>query len=264
MRSAIWRGSLQSTLSANTVRASPFSAQPTIQPSDGLPASAPHQPALGPDDGIADLGHRQDIAHQLLAAFGHRQHAPAQPVDEIDLLDGIDAQIAGEPELVDAAADIAVAVFEQVDIFLHPLRADAARDLLIDRHRGGRDRRAQGVVVVPGLDASDHAVPFEDILVGIADHAGFQRDHRIRNLEGRGRQHPLPGTILVAGDDEIVVDLVAHEGADGFLVEKVLGEAIAELGALLGDVGQAARRNEAGGGKKAERMAAIDQNVHPV
>ena len=67
------------------------------------------------------FGHRQDIAHQILAALGHRQYAAPETIDEIDLLDRIDTQVAGQPELVDAAADVAVAVVEQVDIFLHPL-----------------------------------------------------------------------------------------------------------------------------------------------
>ena len=63
-------------------------------------------------------------------------------------------KLPGEPELIDAAADIAVAVVEQVEIFLHPLRADAPRNLLIDRHGGSGDRRAQRVILVPGLDAA--------------------------------------------------------------------------------------------------------------
>src|ERR1700733_76492 len=136
----------------------------------------PQKPRLGADDGIAHLGYGENIAHQILAALGDRQGAAPQPVDEIDLLDRIDAQIAGEPELVDAAADIAVAVLEQVDVFLHPLRADAARDLLIDRYRRHGDGRTHRVIFIPGFDDSGDAVPFEDILVGIADNAGLQRD----------------------------------------------------------------------------------------
>ena len=114
------------------------------------------------------------------------------------------------------------------------------------------------MVAIPGLDASDNAVPLEHILVGIAGHAGLQRDDRIRNLEGRGRQHPLFGAILVAGDHEIVVGLVAHEGADRSLVRKSLGQILANLAALGRDVGKAARRQEARGSKETERMAAID------
>src|ERR1700710_1423014 len=81
------------------------------------------QPAFDADDGIANLRDRKDVAHQVLAAFGDRQYAAPQPVDEIDLLDRIDPQIAGEPEPVDAAANVAVAVFEAVEIVLHPLGA---------------------------------------------------------------------------------------------------------------------------------------------
>src|SRR5260221_14682798 len=46
MRIGIWRGSSTSILSANTVCAEPFSAQPPIHPSDGLPSSAPSKPLL--------------------------------------------------------------------------------------------------------------------------------------------------------------------------------------------------------------------------
>jgi len=50
----------------------------------------------------------------------------SQPVDEIDLLHRIDAKVAGQPELVNAAADVAVAVFEQVDKFLASAPARSA------------------------------------------------------------------------------------------------------------------------------------------
>ena len=54
--------------------------------------------------------------------------------DHRDLLHRIDAKMAGEPELIDAAADVAIAILEQIDVFLHPLRPDAPRNLLINRH----------------------------------------------------------------------------------------------------------------------------------
>ncbi len=104
----------------------------------------------------------------------------------------------------------------------------------------------------------DDAVPFEDVLVGIGDHAGLQRDDRIGDLEGRGRQLRLAGAVLVAGDDEIIVDLVADEGADRADIEKMLGEALANFAALGCDVGKASRRQQRRGGKKTERVAAMD------
>src|SRR5207302_870743 len=149
MRSALWRGSRTSRLSANTVLAPPFSAQPTSQPSDGLPSSAPTRPVL------ARMTASPDFVTGRISRTSSWQRPAAQPIDEIDLLDRIDAQIAGQPELVDAATDVAVAIFKQIDIFLHPLRADTPGDLLIDRHGGCSDRRAQGVVAIPALDASD-------------------------------------------------------------------------------------------------------------
>ena len=79
-------------LSANTVFALPFSAQPTIQPSDGLSPFGAQKSALGADHGVASLGHRQDIARQILAAFRDRQCAAPQAIEEIDLLHRIDAQ----------------------------------------------------------------------------------------------------------------------------------------------------------------------------
>ena len=63
---------------------------------------------------------------------------------------------------------------------------------------------------------------------------------------------------LVAGDDQVVVDLVADEGAGRAEREEPPGQIIAKLAALVGDIGKAARGQEAGGGKQAERMATID------
>ena len=54
----------------------------------------------------------------------------------------VDAQIAGQPEAIDATADVLVAVVECIDVFLHPLLPDASRDLLIHRHGGCGDGRA--------------------------------------------------------------------------------------------------------------------------
>ena len=115
MRSAIWRGSLQSRLSANTVCAAALLGPAHHPAQRRLADLGAQQAGLGADDGVADFRHRQNVAHQILAALRDRQHAAPQAVDEIDLLDRIDAQIAGQPELVDAAADVAVAIFKQVD-----------------------------------------------------------------------------------------------------------------------------------------------------
>ena len=107
------------------------------------------------------------------------------------------------------------------------------------------------------------AVPLENVLVGIGDHAGLQRNQRVRHLEGRGRQLVVAGTRLVAGDDQVVVDLVADEGALGAEVEEALCEIVAELAALIGDVGEAAGGQKSGGGEKTERMAAMDHGKAP-
>jgi hypothetical protein len=143
--------------------------------------------------------------------------------------------------MVDAAADVVVAIVEQIDVFLHPLGADATCDLLIDRHRRHRDRRAQRVIAIPRLDIALHAIPLEHVLVGVLDHAGFQRNQGIWNLERGGRQKRLSRAILVAGNDQIVVSLVADEGPDRPLVREVLGQRVANLAALRCDVGKGAR-----------------------
>src|SRR5579863_7983986 len=110
---------------------------PPDQPSErGLADLGAQKSGFGANDRVSNFGDGQNIANKILGALGDRQHAAPQPIDKIDLLHGIDAQVAGEPELIDAAADVAVAVVEQIDIFLHPLLADPPRDLLIDRHGG--------------------------------------------------------------------------------------------------------------------------------
>ena len=115
MRSAIWRGSRHIEIEREH-RLRVALLGPAHHPAERRLADfGAQQSALGADDGIADFRHRQDVAHQFLAAFRHRQRAAPQAVDEIDLLHRIDAQIAGQPELIDAAADVAVAVLEQID-----------------------------------------------------------------------------------------------------------------------------------------------------
>ena len=57
-----------------------------VRPNPGLPAGfsfnqiliAAEQPRFGADDGIADLRDGNDVARQILAALGNRQHAAPQ------------------------------------------------------------------------------------------------------------------------------------------------------------------------------------------
>ena len=141
--------------------------------------------------------------------------------------------------------------------------ADAAGDLLIDRHDGCRDRGAQGVILVPSLDCALDAVPLEDVLVRVLNHAGLQRNQRIRNLEGRSRQLRLARAILVAGDDQVIIDKIADESAFRAVIGKMPGQRLANFALLVGDIGKAARRQKACSSQKTERMTAINHGVHP-
>src|SRR5580692_6742938 len=102
---------------------------PSDQPAERA-VLAVRQAGLGADDCVADFGDGKNIAHEVLGTLRDRQHATPQPINEIDLLHGVDTQITPHPEPVDTAADIAVAVVERIDVFLHPLWSDTARDLL--------------------------------------------------------------------------------------------------------------------------------------
>jgi hypothetical protein len=68
-----------------------------------------------------------------------------------------------------------------------------------------------------------------------------------------------PGAIGVAGDDQIIVDLVADEGADRTRVGEPFGKIIADFTALRRDVSESAPRRDCSSGEKAESGATIDQ-----
>jgi hypothetical protein len=152
-------------------------------------------------------------------------------------------------------------IVKQIDIFLHPLLADPPRDFLIDRHGGSGDCGTQGVILVPGLDAARDAIPFEKVFIGIADHSGLERDQRIWNLESRGRQLRLARTVGVAGDDEVIVDLVADEGAGGSGVRKKLGEIGTDFAARRRIISPSLRWQDGGGGQDSNGVAAGDREA---
>ncbi len=101
----------------------------------------PMAPRLRADSPAGNRLGRNDVANDIEAARRHRQIAPAQLVEKLDLLQRRNPQRAVEPEAVDRRTDLAIAVVERIEIFLHALGADAARDLLIDRHRRHRPWR---------------------------------------------------------------------------------------------------------------------------
>src|SRR4051812_3757284 len=119
------------------------------------------------------------------------------------------------------------------------------------------------MVLVPGSDGPGHAIPFEDILVGIPDHAGLERDQRIRYLESRSRQLGLARPNRVAGNDEIILDLVADERAFRAVIDKALGERFADFAPLRRDVGECADRQDSSGSNEAERVAAMNHDGYP-
>lgn len=123
-------------------------------------------------DRVIDAGlDHHDVLDQGQSATGEGQIITVKTREEPDLLGGRDRQRPLEPELVDHAADVVVAVADARDVLAHALRADAPRDLLVDRHHGFADGAAQRLVAVPGLDLARHAVPFEDLAVGVAHRA---------------------------------------------------------------------------------------------
>src|SRR3569833_2316678 len=119
------------------------------------------------------------------------------------------------------------------------------------------------MVLVPGLDRPGHAIPFEDILVGILNDLGLQRDQRIRYLEGRGRQLRFARAHGVAGDDEIFLDLVADERALGPIIGEALRQRLADFAALRRNVGEGTSRQGSSGSEETEYMAAMDHERHP-
>ena len=98
------------------------------------------------------------------------------------------------------------------------------------------------------------------IFIRIADDSGLERDHRIRNLEGRGRQFRFARTIGVAGDHQIINDLVADECPGRSRIGKPLGETLANLAARRRDIGQGPRWQNGRAGKGRENMAAGDHD----
>ena len=119
-----------------------------------------------------DLHHPSNGRHR---PFREGQVTLREPPEELDLLVGRDAELAVEPEPVDSAADLPVAVTDEGDEPPHPRFADPAGDLLVVPDGGVGERRSEVVVAVPGLPSPVHAVPREDDVLVVHD-AGLERD----------------------------------------------------------------------------------------
>jgi hypothetical protein len=83
----------------------------------------------------APLVEEQHVAHRREGRRRQRQRTGGQPLDQIDLLARADAERTGQPELVDAAGDVAVAVPEALEAGAHAVLAEADRQGPEVRHR---------------------------------------------------------------------------------------------------------------------------------
>ncbi len=70
---------------------------------------------------------------------------------------------------------------------------------------------------------------------------------------------PLP-TFAVAGDDEVIVGLVAGERAVRSRIREMLRELGADLAALGSDIGEAARGQKANRRSETQRLTPIDHD----
>ena len=141
-----------------------------------------------------------------------------------------------EPEAVDPARDVLVAVAEGRDPLLHPVGAHPSRQLLVvpdDRLLHGR---AQVVVAVPLLPGAAHAVPGQHE-GRVGDDARLEPDQGVRDLE-RGARRRARGRLGGA---------VAHGSARPHVPHDEGGaEAREELPEIALRVGGGSRRGRQG------------------
>lgn len=119
-------------------------------------------------------------------ALAEGQGAVVEPGEEGDLLVGGDGEGAFEPESVDAAGGVAIAVAAAVEPGLHAIGADFAGEPLVVPERRILDGAGEGVVAVPARVAVLRAIPLV-LVVFVGENAGFEADEGVGNLEGAAR-----------------------------------------------------------------------------
>jgi len=156
--------------------------------------------------------HDERLAHETLRALAHGKLALGEPAQEIDLLHRAHAKVALQPEEVDAAADVSVAVLELLHPFAHARLAGAPRGLLEHPHHALAHARGERVVALPRGTQLGLAVPVEDLVL-VGDRAQFEADQRVHDLECGSGKEAAAGARLVGDEVAIGGGLEQHEGA---------------------------------------------------
>ena len=188
MRAAIWPGSLR-PCSWRTRFALPFSAQPTIQPGR-LACSAPSRPA-------------RIVASPTSSPAGYRAPAPGCALTGSTPRR---SESRNRPAGPDRSANCRSARTGRCRRRYRGCHTRTGRDSSAcaprrcagqspDRPAPPKTAIAERSVVLFQASMLRVTVPLEDVLVGIGDHAGFERDDN-SDLEGRGRQPASPERTL--------------------------------------------------------------------
>src|SRR5690606_23586517 len=240
--------------------APPLDLPPPHEPGDLLLHFRGSGPAsLAPQDRAVAALDLHDVPDDRQGLGAEGELARGEAPQEIELFQGRDEQGPAKPEEVHAAGAVLVAVLEPREPVAHPRLADLAGDLLETRDARGSKRAAHRVIPVPVLDRVELPVPGERRLRR-ADHAVFEGDQRVRDLEGGGgdvaaraaleisaAQHPVPG----------VVD--RHGARDSARLEGFLETGVDDGGELAGPRavhhGLRLRLRSRGGGRGRRRSA---------
>src|SRR6185312_3425898 len=136
---------------------------PTHPPADGI-AKLPRGAGLPVERVLRSLLEHERVSHEPLRALRHREIALGELAKERDLLHRADPDRALQPEMVDAAADVVVAVVELSEPLLHALLAGAARDFLEHPHHAEPHAGGERLVSLPFRIRLRLAVPVEDLV----------------------------------------------------------------------------------------------------
>ena len=202
-----------------------------------------------------------DAAHDFLRTWRERQPAVGQATQEVDLLFGRDAQRAAQPERIDAAADVAIAVAGPVDPLLHALLAGTARDFLVEPDGRIAHAAGQAVVAVPlgdgrVLQSACLAVPADHFEL-VPDRAAVQRHQCVEQLEGGCRKKGLAGARGVGHVPDIGLLVVDQQGA----LHSGLGKARLPGRMFAPGRGMARRTEREEGEKQAGRQTVNHRNL---